>query len=190
MTLPVAVLCIVPMRCAVSLGDVARHAHPAVVHAQRREHLIAHVGLEASAVEPVHDLGQDRHPAGEVVARSLPGQPVGLGLDRADPGDDLVPVGGARRGARDRVAAADAGGVREEVAQRDAVLAVGAELGRCFTTGSSSSSAPRSHCCAIETATLGFVIENQMTIESGVIGMPARASPTARSASGAPSTET
>ncbi len=62
--------------------------------------------------------------------------------------------------------------------------------GMCFTTGSSSSSAPRSHCCATDTATLGFVIENQMTIESGVIGVPARASPTARSATVLPSTET
>ena len=62
-----------------------------------------------------------------------------------------------------------------------------ANSGMCRTTGSSSSSAPRSHCSATETATLGLVIDHQTTIESGVIGVPARASPTPMSATGVPS---
>ena len=59
--------------------------------------------------------------------------------------------------------------------------------GRWSTTRSSSSRRPRSHCCAIATATLGFVIENQMTMDSGVIGTPARASPIPKSATVLPS---
>ena len=61
--------------------------------------------------------------------------------------------------------------------------------GRCSPTGSSSSRSPRSHCCATATATLGFVIEHQTTIESGVMGIPARACPIPRSATAVPSIE-
>ncbi len=62
-------------------------------------------------------------------ARS-PGHPVRFGLRRADPGDDLVPVRVAGRGAGDGVGTADAGGVGEEMADGDGVLAVGGELGQ------------------------------------------------------------
>ena len=58
------------------------------------------------------------------------------------------------------------------------------------TTGSSTSSARRSHCCATATAVTAFVIENQIINVSVVIGTPSRASPTATSATGSPPRET
>ncbi len=64
-----------------------------------------------------------------------------------------------------------------------------ANSGRWSATRSSSSSSPRSHCCATATATDGLVIENHTTIESGVIGTPARAWPIPRSATTLPSTD-
>ena len=126
---PVAVWCIVPMRGAVAGVHVDRHAHPAVVHAERQEHLVAHVVLEAPTVDAAHDLGEQRHARGEVVAGALARHPVLLGLDAADRLDHLVPVGVARRVAVQEVGAADARGVGEQVAQRDRVLARLRELG-------------------------------------------------------------
>ena len=112
-----------------------RHPDPAVVHAEWEEHLFADVLLEAAPVDPAHDLGQHRHPAREVVAGASAGLPALLALDRADAGDHLVPVRVAGRGARDLVAAADARGVGEQVAQRDPVLGLLGELGHVAGDG-------------------------------------------------------
>ena len=172
---------------AVALDHVGGHADPAVVHAERLEHLVAHVGLEAAAVEPPDDLGQDRHPAGQVVSRPPARDPVGFALDRADAGDGLVPVPGAGRGARHRVAAPDPGGVREQVPEGDRVLAVGAELGHV----------PHDRVVELERAALPLLRDRHRDAGLGHrepddqgVGRHRRAraaSPTARSATGLPS---
>ena len=69
-------------------------------------------------------------------------------------------------------------------------LSLAANSGTCFATGSSSSSAPRSHCWATATATDGLVIENHVIIESRVSSVPARASPIPKSATAAPACHT
>ena len=65
-----------------------------------------------------------------------------------------------------------------------------ANSGRWSATRSSRPRLPRSHCCATATATLGFVIDHQMTIDSVVMGTPVRACPIPRSATAVPSIET
>ncbi len=56
-------------------------------------------------------------------------------------------------------------------------------------TGSSRSSRPASQSCAIATAPTGLPAGNQISSVSGVIGVPRRASPTARSATTRPRCE-
>ena len=166
------------------LGEaIGRHAHPAVVHPERPEDRLAHVSVVGAAVDRLDDLAQDRHAARGVIAGALARLPVEFGLGRIDPrhvvGHRLTP----RPRLEETVGEADSGGVGEEVTECDVVLAVGAERRQV----------PHDRIVEADPAELpllrdgdrevALLIENQVIIESVVIGTPGAAMPIARSAS-------
>ena len=114
---------------AVRRVTILGHPDPAVVHPERHEDLVAHVLVERPAARARDDLAEHRHARGGVVTRLLPGYPSRLDRRRVDAGQVVRTGFAPRLPLQDPVRVRDAGRVREEVPERDAVLALRAELG-------------------------------------------------------------
>ena len=109
---------------AVRRVAILRHPDPTVVHPERHEDLLAHVLVERPAARPRDDLAEHGHARRGVVARLLPGNPSRLDGRGVDAGQVLGAGFAPRLPLQDLVRVRDAGRVREEVPERDAVLAL------------------------------------------------------------------
>ena len=111
---------------SVGVEAIGRHADPAVVEPERLEDHFAHVALERPAVGAAHDFAEHEPARLLVIAGTLTRYPARLETAAADSRQDLLP--GIFRPTD--VEHAEAGRVRQAVAQGDRFLAARRELGK------------------------------------------------------------